>query len=279
MIESPLQVVYRRLFKPAIWHRLTAARRALPDFLVIGAMRSGTTSLHDLLVQHPEIVPGIKKEVHYFDLQYDHGERWYRAHFPLQTSLKLNGQLTGEASPYYLSHPLAPARAAATVPNAKLIVVLRNPIDRAYSHYWHAVRMKVESLDFEAAIEVEAERLGGEADRIRRQPGYRSFKHQHLAYLERSIYVDEITRWLAHFRRKQFLIFSREAFSDDPEGHSRQLFDFLCLNIHNHQTSKKLNLAQYPPMEQETRARLVDYFRPHNARLFALIGERFDWED
>lgn len=277
MLESPLQALYRRLFKPAVWHRLNAGRRALPDFIVIGAMRSGTTSLHHLLVQHPSIAAGIKKEIHFFDLEFLRGERWYRAHFSRRETLKRSGRLTGEASPYYLSHPLAPGRAAQVVPDARLIVVLRNPVDRAYSHYWHSVRLNAENLPFEAALEAEAGRLSGEMERILAQPGYRSFAHQHQAYFERSLYADELERWFRHFSREQVLILEREQFSRDVEKQIGRLFAFLGLEPRLAERQTRLNEARYPKMASETRARLLEKFQPHNRRLFEMIGEIFDW--
>lgn len=279
MIESPIQALYRRLFKPALWHRMDAGRRALPDFLVIGAMRSGTTSLHHQLAQHPAVIPGIKKEVHFFDLEFDRGERWYRAHFPHTAALQESGRLTGEASPYYLSHPLAAQRAAQIVPGARLIVVLRNPVDRAYSHYWHSVRLKAETLSFDAALEAEAGRLAGEVEKLIDRPGYRSFAYQHQAYVERSLYANELARWLAHFPQEQVLILSREAFSGDTEKQSNRLYAFLGLEPVSFGRQARLNEARYPDMAPETRKKLLAHFQPHNRRLFDLIGETFDWSN
>lgn len=277
MIESKLQSVYRRLFKPALWHRIDAGRRALPDFVVIGAMRCGTTSLHHRLVQHPSIVPALKKEIHFFDLEFERGARWYRSHFPHQARLASRGLLTGEASPYYLSHPLAARRAAEVIPDTRLIVVLRNPVDRAYSHYWHSVRLKAEMLSFQDAIEAEADRIAGESEKIAGDTGYRSFTHQHQAYLTRSHYADELETWFAQFPRKQFLILSREALSRDEAHQSERLFAFLGLQKHETAAQPRLNKASYPRMDPALRAELLERFLPHNERLFDLIGECFDW--
>ncbi len=279
MIESPLQAAYRRLLKPPPWRIWTAARRALPDFLIIGAMRGGTTTLHDLLARHPAVSPAIKKEVHFFDLYYLHGVRWYRSHFPDRTTLTRRDALTGEASPYYLSHPLAPRRARETVPEARLIAVLRNPVDRAYSHYWHSVRLGVEDLDFAAALEAEPNRLSGEADRLRREPGYASRAHQHQAYATRSRYADELSAWLAEFPADQLLVLGHEAFVQHPEGQFRRLCAFLDLPSAPALPTIRRNRQDYPPMDPGLRRRLLESFKPHNERLFDLIGERHDWDD
>ena len=105
-----------------LWRLATAPVRTLPDFLIIGAQKSGTTFLYQLLVQHPHVKPAFVKEVHYFDLEYRKGVNWYRSHFPLQMR-NSREYITGEASPYYLFHPHAPRRASAVVPDAKLVVL------------------------------------------------------------------------------------------------------------------------------------------------------------
>ena len=119
-----------------------------PNFLIIGAQRCGTTSLYNYLIQHPQIVPSSKKEVHFFDLNFHLGQSWYEKHFPEVS----DNILTGEASPYYIFHPLCPKRIFDYDPSVKLIVILRNPIDRAYSHYRHIVRLGHEPLKFEDAL-------------------------------------------------------------------------------------------------------------------------------
>ena len=145
--------------------------RLLPDFLIIGTQRGGTTSLYNYLVEHPGIGAASIKEVHFFDTpHFKQGLAWYRGHFPsafqryyVERSLK-HGFVTGEASPYYLFHPHAPKRVAGLMPQMKLIVMLRNPVDRAYSHYHHEVAGGHEKLaTFEEAIACEDERLAGEA--------------------------------------------------------------------------------------------------------------------
>ena len=117
--------------------------RMLPDFVIIGAQKSGTSSLYDFVVQHPAILPAAKKELHYFSLGYKKGEYWYRLRFPIRASQKL---LSGEASPIYLFYPMVPGRMKKLLPDVKLIVILRNPVDRAYSHYHDTKRKKRETV-------------------------------------------------------------------------------------------------------------------------------------
>src|SRR5437763_1646364 len=122
---------------------MTAPVRLLPDFIILGAQRAGTTSLYEYIVDHPQVGAASKKEVHFFDRHYTEGVNWYRAHFPpavrRQRFENRTGKrfLTGEASPYYLAHPMVPERIAAVAPDARFLILLRNPIDRALSHYYH----------------------------------------------------------------------------------------------------------------------------------------------
>ena len=136
-------------------HRMKQSR-VLPQAVILGAQKSGTSSLHYYLVQHPGVVAPLRKEVHYFDLNLARGEAWYRAHFGL------DGEpgVSIDSSPYYLYHPVVPARLHALLPGARLIVLLRDPVRRAYSHYWHERDKGRESLAFEDAVAAEAERLG-----------------------------------------------------------------------------------------------------------------------
>ena len=242
-------------------------------------MRSGTTSLHDLICRHPQVFRAIKKEIHYFDLYYNQGEPWYRAHFPRTEALRGRRGITGEASPYYIFHPLAHRRAAGLVPGAKILAILRHPIDRAYSHYWHSVQDREEPLSFEAAVRRETDRLVGEEQRLLDEPEAVSHPHIRFSYLSRSIYVDQLERWLGTYPRDQLLVIDQRSFDKDPDALACRLFDFLELDPHPVKLPRKLNQSAYAPMSSETRAQLSEFFAPHNARLFDLLGERFDWQD
>jgi len=139
---------------------MSRRRRGLPDFLVIGAQRSGTTTLFYDLCRHPQVAGSPVKEVHFFDHHFSRGVGWYRSFFPptaaQERARRRGGELLGgEATPNYLFHPAAPERAAETVPHVRLIAILRDPVDRAYSHYRKSVERRVERLSFEAALAAE----------------------------------------------------------------------------------------------------------------------------
>lgn len=273
----------RPSLQPQLKHHyrmLTGRFRLLPDFIIIGAQRCGTTSLHSYLTAHPLVGAPCEKELHFFDYGFERGLAWYRSNFPWRLRRAL-GQtfITGEASPYYMFHPLAARRIRQAVPDARLIVLLRNPVDRAYSHYHHTVRIGRETLSFEDAIEAEPERLDGEREKILRGQGYYSHAHQSFSYVSRGIYVDQLREWMSVFPREQFLILRSEDFYADPGATVGRVLEFLGLPAWDQIRYKKFNDASYPEMDPAMRKRLADVFRPHNRRLYEYLGMDFRWEE
>jgi hypothetical protein len=276
-------------FLEKLYRATTSQIRLLPDFIIIGTQRGGTTSLYNYLAEHPGVGAASIKEVHFFDTpHYRQGKAWYRAHFPsaLQKHLvervrKLDF-ITGEASPYYLFHPHAPARVAAVLPGVKLIVMLRNPVDRAYSHYYHEVAGNHETLaSFEEAIDCEEQRLAGELEKMGADEHYQSYNHRHFSYLARGIYVDQLQNWLKYLPREQFLILRSEDFYANPQDVFKATLSFLDLPAIVPQETRQFkhyNVTQPPRMLAATRQRLVEYFKPHNARLYNFTGIDFNWE-
>lgn len=193
----------------------TSSIRTLPDFIIIGGMKCATTALYFYLAKHPKVIPAVRKEVHFFDSHYSKGLDWYRGHFPFYRNYipivsSSKEFITGEASPNYMIYPHAPKRIAETLPKAKLIVVLRNPVDRAYSHYKHQVRVGKETLSFEEAIDREDERIEGELEKMIEDETYVSLKYSLFSYLHRGIYVDQLKAWFNYFKREQILILETE---------------------------------------------------------------------
>lgn len=262
----------------ADYRQLTAPLRGLPSALIIGAQRSGTTSLFNYLVQHPDVLPPIGKEIHYFDFNYARGVKYYRGRFPYSHRLR-RGALTLDATPYYLAHPLVPERAARLLPQVKLIAVLRNPVDRALSHYQHEIREGRETLSFAEAIEKESERLAGEEERLRNEPGYYSWNHRRFSYLRRGLYMEQLRRWLQYFPRSQLLVLQSEWLFRDPPAAMATVQRFLGLRdyrLERYDDSYQRGSYQRA-MAEELRSRLIAYFEPHNRELFQWLGEEFDW--
>jgi hypothetical protein len=284
-VAIPLPQSLKLAAKACLWvpRRLSASGRLLPDFIIIGGQKCGTTSLYNYLRRHPSVAPVFWKEVHFFDLNWPRGVGWYRAHFPSRLykrcveGARRRPLLAGEASPYYLFHPQVPRRVFETLPGVKLIALLRDPAERAYSHYHHEVRAGRESLSFEEALAAEPERLRGECERLLADEGYRSYNHQCFSYLARGLYADQLARWLELFPRRQLLVIKSEEFRAEPGRVLRQVEEFLGLSAWEPREYRKFNPGRYEGMSPEAREWLREYFAPHNRRLSELLGASFQW--
>ena len=255
---------------------LTWGERMLPGVLVIGTKRGGTSSLYDWICRHPQVAPcRTRKGTHYFDVHHGRGYAWFRSGFVRPDP---RWRLTGEASPYYLFHPLAPQRIAAELPEAKLIVALRDPVDRAWSHFQCEVALGCEDLPFEVALAREEERLAGEAERMLHRPGYESFELRHHSYLARGRYAEQLERVYSLFPPDQVLVLRSEALLADPHRQLSTVWDFLGLPQVQLQDLPRLKAGRYDEMPAPTRRWLQDYFAPHNERLYDLPGVHFTWE-
>ena len=249
----------------------------LPDFLIIGAQKCGTNSLYDLLTQHPDVERAITKELNYFNLHFEKGIEWYRSQLPLPR-LKERKLITGEATPDYLFYPDAARKAAQVVPQARLIVLLRNPVDRAYSHYHHQVRKGREALGFEEAIEAEQARLRGDRDQMFEDELYTNFNFRHFSYLSRGVYVDQLLRWSEFYGEDQMLVLKSEDLFEHTLATLKLVLDFLDLPDWEPEATKIRNKGRYEQeMAPVTRRRLEEYFEPHNRRLYEYLGVDFGW--
>lgn len=274
----------RALLRNGVWAygRATARARPLPDFLVIGAQKAGTTALYAYLRWHPQVTGPAWKEVSFFDRHYGRGEAWYRGQFPSRPWLWLTGgrsgsrPLVGEASPSYVLHPHAPDRVHALVPQARLVVLLRNPVDRALSHYHHEVALGREPLSFEEALEQEPERVDGELGRLG-DTSYFSHAWWDFTYLARGRYAEQLERWLAVFPREQLLVLASEQLRRDPAATYARVLEHLGAGPHDLPSYPPIFEREYAPMKQATRLRLEQYYAPHNERLSVLLGEDLGW--
>lgn len=196
-----------------------------PHFLCLGAQKAGTTSLHCWLEQHPQVFLPEVKELHYFSLHHRRGPGWYRQQFAAAAP----DQRCGDITPYYLFHPAAPARIQALVPQARLIVLLRDPVERALSGLFHAIRLGFEPLEPLQALEAEAARLQGlEQALLAGAPGQRS--HQEQSYLSRSRYERQLARYRRLFAPEQLLILrSEDLFGPEAAVALQRILSFLEL--------------------------------------------------
>jgi hypothetical protein len=247
--------------------------RALPGAVILGAQKCGTSSLHNYLTQHPGVTAPLRKEVHYFDVNYARGEAWYRGHFGRQGEPGLNL----DSSPYYLFHPAVPARMHQLLPDARLVVLLRDPARRAYSHYWHERDKGREDLSFEAAIDAEPQRLGRSGQQLADGEIERSREHQLHSYLARGRYAEQLERWFGFYPRASIHVLRFEDFARDPLAGLNDTLSFLGLPGATSVSLEARNTRRYPAMHAATLARLRDYFEPHNRRLEALLGRSMGW--
>ena len=187
----------------------------LPDFLGLGTQKGGTTTLHCLLGQHPDVYLPACKEVHFFDQNYNAGEHWYRDRFQGAQP----AQRCGDITPFYLFHPDVPERIHQHLPNARLIVLLRDPVERAISQVFHAQRLGFEPLPVDEALAAEQGRLAtGDA-----------YSFQKHSYLSRSLYLEQLDRYETIFPREQLLILRSEDLFSTPESVWQKLLSFLKL--------------------------------------------------
>ena len=265
--------------------RPTYRARMLPGFLIVGAQRCGTTSLFDVLRQHPAVFGARmrRKELHFFDNEYRRGLGWYQAQFPLRASARLAARGTGvapvafEASPYYMFHPLVPERIRRDLPGVKLLVLVRDPVERAYSQHAHQVGLGLETEPFERALELEDARTRGEAERLASDPCYLSRRHWLYAYRTRGHYADQIEKLERLFGRDRIHVIDSGDFFTAPGPVYDQVLGFLGLPHRGHPTFTPQNARPRSPMPGTLRAELDEYFRPHDKRLADWLGREPSW--
>ncbi|MGN6302726.1 MAG: sulfotransferase domain-containing protein [Angustibacter sp.] len=263
---------------------MTAGLRLAPEFVMLGASRCGTTSLFRALSSHPQVLrPTVNKGVRYFDLNYTRSWRWYLGHFPLQRTAERRARQAGaravtfEASGYYVFHPAVAERMSRDLPDARLVVMLRNPVERAYSAWKHESARGFESESFERALELEEERLRGEAERLCADPAYTSFAYRHQSHRSRGEYVDQLERFLQHYPLSQLHVVQSERFFAQPQDEYLRLTRFLGLDDHVPSRFEVANARPSSPMPESVRRELEAHYAPFNERLENLLGEPLAW--
>ncbi len=253
--------------------RTPAAARSLPDFLIIGTQKGGTTSLFRYLSDHPQVAPGRKKEIRFFDKRFHRGVDWYRAHYPprwrrhLYRATRARRLVTGEATPTYLYWPAAPVRVRAVVPNVRLVALLRDPVARAYSHYHHGVRAGREPRTFGVAVEEEIEGIE------------RGDPPAKFAYVARGLYARQLERWWSVFPREQLQILASEDLYKDPDRVVADVCGFLGIRPPGPAGRRRraYNRHPYERADAATWDRLTEFFRDENRTLFERLGREFAW--
>ena len=260
---------------------LTSSFRVLPDLLVIGAKRCGTTSLYEYLGQHPCIKKSSHDNIGFFNDNFHLGIDFYKSFFPtifekkkvIQKNKKF---MTYDVTPFYIYHEKAPQRIHQILPNSKLIVILRNPIDRSYSNYCMGdPREKRKKKTFEEVIVDEKKIL----NKINKNNTDEYYNFVHSSMLARGFYAEQLENWFKIFPKDQILIIKSEEFATETNKIMNNIFDFLGLPHYNIHDDSKKNKNHYEVMKKETRIDLIEFFRPYNEKLYSLIGRNFNWEN
>lgn len=266
----------------------TATWRPLPDFLVLGTKRGGSTSAWRYLIQHPQVLPMVTrwenlKSPHYFYWHYDRGEQWYRGHFP-SAAVRAAAErrlgrpvITGESSPYYLFDPRVPERVAADLPAARFVVLLRDPVKRAYSHYWERVDNGVEPLPFAQALAAEEQRVVGELEKMQADPFYYSRPHDWYSYRERGVYAPQLRRWFEAVGRERVLVMVSEDMYRDEQGALGEMARYLGIEPTPIPDTTRHNHRPAEPMDGDVEAELREFYAPRNAELAELLGRDLPW--
>ena len=282
-IRNSLSSKYQRFVKRGL-SGITSSSRVLPDFIIIGTVRSGSTSLYYNICEHPSVLPAAYDEIGFFDSNYHLGVNWYRSMFPTKKEMqkieKNTGYaITGEDTPFYIWNSEAAERIYKDITNSKIIAIFRNPIDRAFSNYNVGKRAGTspefvgitEKLSFEDAIDKEIEFM--------KENSLQKSIEQRGSYLSKGHYAEQLKIWLKIFPKKQIHILSTEDMQKNPESTISEIFQFLDISDYIIKNPQKQKYFKYPEMKKDTREKLIDYYKPLNDQFFKMIGKKFNWDN
>lgn len=245
----------------------THSDRLVPSLIIVGAQKAGTTYLFHQLAQHPNVATPLTKELHFFDDNYSRGLDWYLGHFPRSDEGSL---LTLEASPGYVFHPHALHRLAKDLPGARVVVLLRDPTKRAYSHFLHERRLGFEQLDdFGAALDIEEERIAPDLERLVSHPEETGFAWRHFSYMARGEYLEQIRRCHEVFGKDRVLILRSEQMFADPRAALATTIEFAGLPawVPDELAPNDMSASGEPPLDNAVERRLREHFAAHNRDL------------
>lgn len=237
--------------------------------------------MYQYLTEHSQVRSACRKELHYFDRHLGRGEYWYRSCFPLRSPFHpyRHSWITGEATPAYLFLPRTPRHVIKLLPEIKCIAMLRNPVDRAFSHYQMQVHRGLEPLSFPDALDAEPGRITDHLLRASAEDHY----HPNLArfsYLARGLYAQQLQRWFDLLPVNRLLVLSSEELFADPPTVANQVFEFLGLpGTDRPGRYPARNKQSYDPLDPRMRLQLSEYFYRPNQTLYRLLGRSFDWDD
>ena len=288
LLENPQFNPYRFSFEK-LYRKMTSRLRQLPDFIIIGAGRAGTTALYSYLIQHPLIAAALTDnnesvaDLHFFEYMISNNIQWYKSHFPIlfsKSNKHKNSFITGEYTSTYMYHPDVPKRIFNLLPKIKLIVILRNPIDKAYSTYQQQFRFGEYTTSFEDTINAEFRRIDLNKDFPELNSNnydFENFVTQNI--IRHGVYADYLETWLKIFDRKQILILNSDDLKKSTKETLRRVFNFLNVSNYDIKDTSQVNVGKYPPINKITRKKLIEFFKPHNQRLNKLLDTEFNWNN
>ena len=270
---------FYHLFVKRHFFGITSPLRVLPDFFVIGPGRTGTTSLFHYLDQHPSLSKSAYDELGFFDVNFHLGFHWYRSLFPsiltkFRIKLKTNFFMTYDVTPSYVRRPWIARRIKKLFPNSKLIIVLRNPIDKTYSHYYLSTTSG-ETRNFEEVIKKDMDDIS-KWNINSKDDNYFATKVEN-SKLARGFYVEQLLPWFELFPKNQILIISSEELASNTKNVMSEIFKFLNLPEYEIPNTDKVNVSKYSKMNPDTRKILINFFKPYNEQLFKFLDRKFDW--
>jgi hypothetical protein len=272
------QMIYYQLIKRH-YFGITSQSRVLPDFLIIGAKRCGTTSLFTNLPKHPSIINSHHDNMGFFNDNFHLGVNWYKSFFPTQAFMekskkKYGTSLSFDTTTTYMEHSSTAENVKKTKPDMKIIIMLRNPIDRAYSQYNRTIKIDgIKSRNFEDVVMTEIEKLSDH-----KNTSFQILRDE-SNYIKKGLYYEQLKPWFELFPRKNIGIFSTEDFKNDSQKTYDKIFDFLELTEFIINDNEIMEKGNYSPMDKKTRNFLSNFYKSHNEKLFQLIEQKFEWDD
>ena len=279
-IKKICQKILHGLIKRHYYY-LSSSSRVLPECFVIGVVRSGTTSLYHYLGQHPCIASSAYDELGYFDDNFHLGINWYKSLFPTKSTknkiIKKYGKfLTYDVTPFYIYNPLVARRISESFPKAKIMSNLRNPIDRAYSNYIIMLQEGDTTSTFEEMIQAAMNDLEKNKTKLNDEAYVVDTHYENI--LARGFYADQLEIWFEKFQKRQLLMIPSEDLAQKPDQVLTKVFEFLDLPYFKIKDFTKQNKREYSPMKDKTRKLLIEFYKPHNEKLYSLTNQHFDWD-
>lgn len=262
---------------------ITAPLRVLPDFIIPGESKCGTTSLYRYLTRHPDVFEADVKEPNNF-IMYPQSGVYCKRHYPFIITRVFHNMISrgkfvaGEASAEYLSKYDVPGSIVKIVPDVKIIILMRNPVVRAYSDYQMLSNHGVIQDSFENVVKKSIELIkNSKLESLIRDAS--QIEHNPMRYIYRGIYINNVMNWLKYFPMSNFLFIKSEALFNNPSDTLRLVYEFMGLSRHE--------LSDYPikkmgfynnEMSSESMKTLAEFYRPYNYKLYKLLGVDYGWE-